>query len=182
MLAGLVLSYFYEPSLNTLSDKNDLNAGNQALNFYMKDMETRTFNTSGIHTNTLSSIYATQLAGQEEIHLEQPVMLIALNLAPWTAHANTGITSSDLKKISLKNDVLLSRIDGIADIKTETLVFNSSKEIAYTRSPVEILARGSRTTAKGIHIDLNKEVIHLRNHVKTYYAPETIRPHDASSM
>ena len=115
-------------------------------------------------------------ARQKEILLEQPVMLIGLQAAPWSAHALKGISSEDQKKISLQNDVLLSRVDGIADVNTQTLVFDSREEVAYTQSPVEILARGSRTTANGVFIDLNREIIHLKDKVRTYYEPEVSRP------
>lgn len=182
ILSGLVFSYLYEPSLNTLASRQGVADTAAPLNFYMKDLETRTFNAVGEHTNTLTSIYATQQTGREEIQLEQPVMLIALHAAPWTAHANKGISSKNMKKISLKDDVLLSRIDGIADVTTETLVFDSTDEVAYTPSPVEILARGSRTTANGVFIDLNREIIHLKNKVRTHYVPEVARPHHLPSL
>ena len=181
-LAGLAFSYLYEPSLSTLGSRPGATDTDTTLNFYMKDLETRTFNAAGEHTNTLTSIYATQQAGKQEIQLEQPVMLIALHAAPWTAHANKGVSSSNMKKISLNDDVLLSRIDGIADIKTEKLVFDSTDEVAYTPSPVEILARGSKTTANGVFIDLNREIIQLKDKVRTHYAPEVARPHHLPSL
>lgn len=182
MLGALAFSYFYEPSLDSLPVPRGSEESSQALDFYIRDLETRSFNTDGTHTNTLSSILATQQDGQKEILLEQPVMLIALHLAPWTAHAEKGTSSADQKKISLQNDVLLSRTDGVADVKTGILVFDSQAERAYTESPVEILARGSRTTADGVSIDLNREIIHLNNNVRTYYVPEAARTPNAPSL
>lgn len=174
-LAGLIFSYYYEPSLDALTSSNKQMAKSDSLNFYLRHLETRTFNLKGQHTNTLKSKNAFQLEGRNQIILEQPKMDIALNMAPWVATAETGTTSANLKKITLSDNVKLSRIDGIADVTTEKLVFDSADEVAYTTSAVKILARGSETTADGVHVDLNREIIQLKNNVRTYYAPDNSR-------
>lgn len=175
MLIGLILSYYYEPSVNSLASGTSKKADATSLNFYLRDVETRTFNTEGIHTNTLITNNATQLTGEKEIILSHPQMQIALHETPWTANADIGRTNDSMKKIILNGNVMLSRTDGIADVSTETLVLDSKDEVAYTQSAVQIQARGSKTVADSIHIDLNREIIHLKNHVKTYYAPKN--PH-----
>lgn len=184
MLGGLVLSYYYEPSMDSLaiSRTATYKTDPATLNFYLRNLETRTFNAQGVHTNTLSTPYATQLAGQQHIVLEHPQMLIALHMAPWVANADHGLTSDNLKKVTFTKNVNLSRTDGIADVSTESLVFDGKDEVAYTQSAVQILARGSKTTADGVHIDLNREIIQLKDNVKTYYAPEASRSHRPGNL
>jgi LPS export ABC transporter protein LptC len=171
IISGLLLSYFYEPSLDTFSPAHE-SIQSDPINFYLKNLETRTFNADGIHSNSISSHYAVQHTKKKQIILDQPTMQIALNMAPWTAKAEKGLSSENMKKITLQNQVTLSRSDGMADISTEILVFDSTDEVAYTQSAVEILAKGSKTNADGVSIDLAKEIIHLKKHVKTYYVPE----------
>jgi LPS export ABC transporter protein LptC len=175
VLSGITFSYFYEPNIHTFT--SDTLPQSTPLSFYLKKLETRSFNQLGQHTNTLSSIYAYQRANNKSIYFDLPEMQIALQSAPWIAHATNGLSSENQKRITLSDSVVLSRFDGIADVSTETLVFDSKDEVAYTESAVEILARGSKTQADGVHIDLNNEVIHLRNNVKTYYVPENTRRH-----
>ncbi len=172
ILSSIVLSYYYEPDMSTFVDKTKNNNQTAETNFYLRNLETRTFNLQGLHTNTLTAMNATQLDGQKQISLDHPQMLIGLQLAPWAANAVYGVTNENLKKVTFQENVKLSRIDGVADVSTEILVFDSTDEVAYTQSPVQILARGSETTADGVHIDLKREIIQLKNNVKTYYAPQ----------
>lgn len=169
ILTSLLLGYFFEPGERILPNQSITTK--KDINFYLDDIESRSFNQAGIHTNTLTTPYAAQYTGQSEIQMQQPHLLIALNAIPWLAEAKIGITSANQKMITLSEDVTLVRSDGTADVHTEKLIFDSATEVAYTPSPVAIYARGSKTFADGIHIDLNHEIIQLKNHVRTYYAP-----------
>lgn len=175
IIVGIIFSYFYEPSLESLIPQAEIADTTRPLNFYLEDLETRTFNTEGVHTYTLNSIYAVQHVGEKQVILDKPIMHIALHMAPWTATAEKGISSDNQKKITLSDGVRLSRTDGNANVRTEILVLDSQDEVAYTQSAVEILAYGSKTTADGVFVDLTKEVIHLKDNVNTYYVPEAAR-------
>jgi len=169
LLLGLFLAYFFEPNSYHLEQASTTKTKN--IHFYMQDIESRSFTKEGIHNNTLITPYAVEFQGEGKIRMKKPQLHIGFDKSTWLADANEGITSANLKKITLSDSVTIARADGMADIHTERLVFDSTDEVAYTLAPVKIFARGSQTMADGIHIDLNHEVIKLKNNVRTYYAP-----------
>lgn len=90
----------------------------------------------------------------------------------WHISASQGHSDLQGNEILLTNNVVLTQknIDGeIVQIFAENLFVNTNEQYAITRKPVMIKSPSSTTTADGLEIWLNTEVVKLLANVKTLY-------------
>ncbi len=91
-----------------------------------------------------------------------------------TWHISASKGHSDLKgdEIQLTHDVILSQenIDGqITQIFAEDLLIKANEQYAITHKPVMIKSPSGITTADGLEVSLNTEIVKLLTNVKTRY-------------
>lgn len=151
------------------------------LNFYLVGLEARSFDKTGRLAQILLTEKASQETSQDEIRLDKLQLQAGSENNLWHVTADSGTTFATLDRMTLESNVKLSNADGNMEIDTEMLVFDGKKEIAYSDSPIRIRAKGSETSATGVHVDFKEETIQLKHNVKTYYDPKLNNPDGARS-
>lgn len=167
---GLFVSYHGLKPAGLFVHKRDVSSQQR---FYLVDLETRSFDETGQLTQILLTDKASQQINRQEIRLSKLELRTGgEGDKRWLATADSGLTYPELDRMTLESNVRLSNPGHNTEIETELLMFDGTKEIAYSDKPIRIQAMGSETSATGIHIDFREETVQLKHNVKTYYDPK----------
>ena len=92
-----------------------------------------------------------------------------------TIEGKLGIYQDKRKRVTLKGDVKARTDDGIV-LETEKLVYSQPDQLVVTDWPVDITGRDFSIKAKGMEVDINKEVVHFMHRVQTTLVPRGSGP------
>jgi LPS export ABC transporter protein LptC len=99
----------------------------------------------------------------------------AENSSQWTLSAAQGEIRENNEQIELEGDVrvvgLLPGTDGLAQIRTDRLSFDTRTEVASTREPVTLIWSGRELTGTGLVANLKDRQVRLESAVHGRFTP-----------
>lgn len=150
---------------------------------YMKDVETREFDTQGKLHYQLSTPQVTHYqvnpdgpSDGDYTLIEHPNMAFydADSAAPWLVSAKTGRSEANGQLLRLLDNVLIQQKtpnQGLIQITTSELRVRASEQFAETDKAVKMRSAKGQIDAVGMDADLAQSRLQLKSQVKAVYDP-----------
>lgn len=140
---------------------------------HITQLERRHFDIYGKPSSQIFTNRAKQFSDdQEHLHLDSTLFFFGNDAnSQWQGNANKAKLNIDNETSLLIDDVRFTQLQSSTVIKTDSLEINNLLKIATTNDEVKVYDDHSETTATGMHIKLQDQIIKLKNNVHTVYMP-----------
>jgi len=144
---------------------------------FMTNMHYVSFDKNGEWNSKLQVTRMTHYPDKDTSILEKPQYISRTkDQLTWVISADHGTAQEGLKKINLKDHVLVDRIHAIngntLSLRTTEMVAFPKENFAQTDKPVTIIQPGSTVNAVGLTVNMNSGDIHLLSGVEGNYVGE----------
>lgn len=167
LLLGFLWRYTATDASNQFT-KSSLNQ--QSPDFFITDATGLRFNKEGLLSSRIKTPSIKHMPVADITELDSPnIEWFKHSQLIWQISANSGIVSKDETRLELMGQVVANNEPQQQIITTEKLTFYPERKRIENKLPVTITNPQGVTTATGITVDLNKEHLLLKKHVRGQY-------------
>ena len=145
----------------------------QYIEVFMNEFEITAMNENGIPDYILNGTHLERYNNSSNTHIQQPVFQLLQKNNQWKIIADKARINDKSEIIVLRDNVVMQQqnIEPAVTIRTQSLVFNTKKQVVTTNEAVEITQGNSLMKSKGMIFNNFTSELELSSNVSGYYLP-----------